>query len=173
MRRATHLLTVATAATALLVGGSPAAAAPAPRVVELEPRVTELEPRIVDITPQKEKNTYTVDTDVLFTFGSAKLTPDAKVVLDDVAGKLEAHGARTAAVTGHTDSIGSAAYNRRLSTKRADAVRAYLAGNTDGIGYTARGRGENDPVAANEKAGEDNPAGRKKNRRVTITYANG
>ncbi|MQA01650.1 MAG: OmpA family protein [Streptosporangiales bacterium] len=171
MRQATRLLTVATAATAVLVGSSPAAAAPAPRVVELKPRVVELEPRIVDITPKKEKNTYTVDADVLFAFGSAKLTPDAKVVLDDVAGKLDADGARTAAVTGHTDSVGATAYNQRLSTKRARAVRAYLAGKTDGIGYSARGHGEKDPVAANEKAGKDNPAGRKKNRRVTISYA--
>lgn len=170
MLHSIRLLTVAATAGAVLVSGSAAAAAPSPRVVPLQPRIITLEPRIVDVTPEKEKNTYTVASDVLFAFGSAKLTADAKVVLDDVADKLTADGASKATVTGHTDSIGSTAYNQRLSTKRAQAVRGYLQTKTSGISYTAKGRGEKDPVAANKKGGEDNPAGRKKNRRVTVAY---
>jgi outer membrane protein OmpA-like peptidoglycan-associated protein len=67
-------------------------------------------------------------------------------------------------VEGHTDSVGSADYNQRLSENRAASVRAYLvdsgiAPNT--IGTT--GFGETMPVASN-----DTPAGRQQNRRVEL-----
>ena len=65
---------------------------------------------------------------------------------------------------GHTDSIGSDAYNQRLSVRRAEAVKAYLV--TKGIErnrvYT-EGKGEKQPVADNRTA-----EGRAKNRRVEI-----
>ena len=65
---------------------------------------------------------------------------------------------------GHTDSVGSDAYNQKLSVKRSDAVKAYLV--TKGIEknrvYT-EGKGEKQPVADNKTA-----AGRSKNRRVEI-----
>jgi len=70
---------------------------------------------------------------------------------------------------GHTDSIGSDAYNQRLSERRAGAVKAYLV--SKGIEanrvYT-EGKGERQPVAENRINGRDNPEGRAKNRRVEI-----
>lgn len=161
---------------ALLAVAQPAAAAPplpSPRIIDLKPRVVTLKPRVIDLRPKHEKHTYTVDADVLFAFDSAKLSPDATSVLDDVVRTLQQPGVKEATITGYTDSIGSAAYNLSLSRRRAAAVRAYLqdkVGNPH-LHYTAVGRGEKDPVAANKKpGGGDNPAGRRKNRRVVITY---
>lgn len=173
MRTSRRIAVSTVLATTLAVSGpvGMAFALPKPRVEPLKPRVVTLQPRIVDITPKKEKNTYTVDSDVLFSFGSAKLTSDSKAVLDDVAAKLRSDGARRATVTGYTDSIGSTSSNVKLSTARAKAVRDHLAGQAGGIRYTATGKGERNPVAANKKKdGSDNPRGRRENRRVTVTY---
>lgn len=160
---------------ALLAGAQPAAAAPplpSPRIVDLKPRVVTLKPRVIDLRPKHKKHTYTVDADVLFAFDSAKLAPDATSVLDDVVRTLQQRGVTKVTVTGYTDSIGSAAYNRSLSRRRADAVRAYLQGKAGKPHYTTIGKGEKDPVAPNTtSSGSDNPAGRRKNRRVVITYS--
>jgi len=67
-------------------------------------------------------------------------------------------------VEGHTDSVGSEAYNRRLSERRARAVRDYMVEN--GISpsrIATRGFGKSRPVASNETA-----EGRAQNRRVEI-----
>lgn len=78
-------------------------------------------------------------------------------------------------MAGHTDSIGTPAYNRGLSTRRARAVQAELRRALGGGAppVSARGRGESDPVAANTEGGEDNPAGRARNRRVVISFRGG
>lgn len=175
MRDTLRTLTV-TASVAGLLAAAPAAAAAepsaSPRVVDLKPRVITLTPRIVDIAPKKEKNTYTVDSDVLFAFNSAKLSGGATNVLDDLAGDLKSDGARKAVVTGYTDSVGSSSYNRKLSERRAQAVRDYLRQQASDVSYTAKGLGEKNPVAANKKPdGSDNPRGRRQNRRVTVSYS--
>jgi outer membrane protein OmpA-like peptidoglycan-associated protein len=67
-------------------------------------------------------------------------------------------------IEGHTDSVGSADYNQRLSENRADSVRTYLVGQgiaSSSVGTT--GFGETMPVASN-----DTPAGRQQNRRVEL-----
>lgn len=67
-------------------------------------------------------------------------------------------------IGGHTDNVGSEAYNMGLSQKRAEAVKSYLEQNY-GIGSTdTRGYGETSPVASNHTI-----EGRAKNRRVVIT----
>jgi len=68
-------------------------------------------------------------------------------------------------VVGHTDSIGSAAYNQGLSERRAQAVAAYLEEitNITDNNIDVTGRGENDPAASN-----DTTEGRAANRRVVI-----
>ena len=65
---------------------------------------------------------------------------------------------------GHTDSVGSAAYNQKLSLKRAEAVKAYIIskGIEPNRVYT-EGKGEKQPIADNKTK-----AGRSKNRRVEI-----
>jgi len=73
-------------------------------------------------------------------------------------------------IEGHTDSIGSDAYNQRLSERRAAAVKQYLV--SKGVGadrLTTVGRGEKDPVAPNTTPdGKDNPEGRAMNRRAEL-----
>jgi outer membrane protein OmpA-like peptidoglycan-associated protein len=69
-------------------------------------------------------------------------------------------------IIGHTDSIGTAGYNKKLSEKRAINVRDWLIRNgvTGGRFGSVRGEGEFDPVAPN-----NNPRGRAKNRRIELT----
>jgi outer membrane protein OmpA-like peptidoglycan-associated protein len=103
-------------------------------------------------------------SDVLFDTASSNLKAGAREKLAKVAGILLSHRGLKLQVEGHTDSVGSADYNQRLSENRAASVRAYLvdsgiAPNT--IGTT--GFGETMPVASN-----DTPAGRQQNRRVEL-----
>ena len=115
------------------------------------------------------KTAITINSDVLFAFDRATLTAAAEKTLDGLTAKL---GAATGAirVDGYTDSKGAGAYNRKLSERRAAAVRAYLAAKLGGKTIRAAGHGEADPVAPNTTNGKDDPDGRAKNRRVTIRY---
>jgi outer membrane protein OmpA-like peptidoglycan-associated protein len=73
-------------------------------------------------------------------------------------------------VDGHTDSIGSDAYNQSLSERRAASVKAWLVAH-DGVPAATpiRGFGKTRPVAPNSKPdGSDAPDGRQKNRRVEV-----
>ena len=104
--------------------------------------------------------------DVHFQFNKATLTSSDKQVLDKIATRLKAE-APTAqlTVTGHTDSVGSDAYNQKLSDKRAHSVVEYLIGQ--GVPrsnfVSVVGAGESQPVADNKTAD-----GRAQNRRTEI-----
>ncbi|MGN7744157.1 OmpA family protein [Pseudomonas sp. 22526] len=104
--------------------------------------------------------------DVHFEFDSAKLTAADKTKLDTIATRLkqEAPSAQLR-VTGHTDSVGSDAYNQRLSEKRARSVTEYLisAGVPRSSFVSVAGAGESQPVADNKTAD-----GRAMNRRTEI-----
>jgi outer membrane protein OmpA-like peptidoglycan-associated protein len=106
-------------------------------------------------------------SDVLFDTGSATLKPGTREKLARVSGILLSHPDLKLAIEGHTDSVGDADYNQRLSDNRADSVRGYLV--SQGIASTAvttKGFGETQPVASN-----DTPAGRQQNRRVELVVA--
>jgi len=106
-------------------------------------------------------------SDVLFDTGSANLKPGTREKLAKVAGILLSHRGLKLQVEGHTDSVGSADYNQRLSENRASSVRAYLV--EQGIAPNAIGTagfGETMPVASN-----DTPAGRQQNRRVELVVS--
>lgn len=113
--------------------------------------------------------------DVLFEFGKADLTGDARTKIRTISGVLnnQAQGRRVS-VEGHTDSIGSEATNQRLSERRAESVVSGL--ENTGVSpqrITAKGFGERYPVAPNSNSdGTDNPAGRAKNRRVEVVIEN-
>jgi outer membrane protein OmpA-like peptidoglycan-associated protein len=108
--------------------------------------------------------------DVLFDFDKAELRAEAKPALDKVAAVLKAYPQASAKIEGHTDGKGDAAYNQKLSLRRAESVRAWLAANGVGMKIATRGWGKDKPVAPNTgPGGKDNPEGRQKNRRVEIT----
>jgi len=100
---------------------------------------------------------------VNFEFNSATLTDHAKAVLNDGVDAVNNLGDSVGvSVEGHTDSIGSASYNQKLSLKRAKSVVAYLV--SQGIEPSRLkpvGMGESNPIASN-----DTDAGRAQNRRV-------
>ncbi|WDH24200.1 OmpA family protein [Pseudomonas chlororaphis] len=104
--------------------------------------------------------------DVHFEFDSARLTAADKAKLDTIATRLkqEAPSAQLR-VAGHTDSVGSDAYNQRLSEKRARSVTEYLisAGVPRSSFVSVVGAGESQPVADNKTAD-----GRAMNRRTEI-----
>lgn len=112
--------------------------------------------------PTSEKIKYSADA--FFDFDKAVLKPAGKASLDDLASKLKDINLEVIIAVGHTDSIGTDAYNQKLSMRRAEAVKAYL--QTKGVEsnriYT-EGKGKTQPVADNKTA-----EGRAKNRRVEI-----
>ncbi|WP_043525868.1 OmpA family protein [Litchfieldella xinjiangensis] len=102
--------------------------------------------------------------DVNFEFDSAQLTQQAQQVLDGVAERLVANPDVRVSIEGHTDAVGPADYNQRLSQRRAESVVDYLASQgVERDRMRARGFGEERPVASNET-----DAGRAENRRVEL-----
>jgi OOP family OmpA-OmpF porin len=101
---------------------------------------------------------------VRFATANSVSDKDAQARLDDLVGKLKGVNLEVIIVVGHTDNVGNAAANQRLSLQRAEAVKKYLVGK--GIEpnriYT-EGKGPTQPVADNRTA-----EGRAKNRRVEI-----
>ncbi len=130
---------------------APAPVAPAP-----------VAPAPVAPAPVAQKVTFVADT--FFDFGKSVLKPEGKVKLDDLTSKLDAINMEVIIAVGHTDSTGSVAYNKNLSVRRAEAVKAYLVhkGVESNRVYT-EGKGKLQPINDNKTA-----AGRAKNRRVEI-----
>lgn len=101
---------------------------------------------------------------VTFSTGSATVASSFRPALREVARSLNTHPNSTVRVVGHTDNVGSAAYNQQLSKDRALAVARILI--KDGVSssrITYSGRGYNEPITTNATA-----AGRAQNRRVEI-----
>jgi len=74
--------------------------------------------------PVTEKVTFAAD--VLFDFDKAVLRPEGKAKLDDLVSKLKGVALEVIIAIGHTDPIGTAEYNQKLSVRRAEAIKAYL-----------------------------------------------
>ncbi|MBK5300328.1 MULTISPECIES: OmpA family protein [Gammaproteobacteria] len=112
------------------------------------------------------KEEVIVIRDVHFQFDSAKLTLADKDVLNTIATRLKQESSSAQlTVTGHTDSVGSDAYNQKLSDRRAHSVVEYLIsqGVPRSSFVTVTGAGESQPVADNKTAD-----GRALNRRTEI-----
>jgi len=102
--------------------------------------------------------------DVLFASGKYDLQPPAREALAKLSGIVLGHPGLRLDIEGHTDSVGSDAFNQQLSEQRANAVLQYLV--SQGLpesSMTSRGFGKADPIASN-----DTPQGRQQNRRVEI-----
>ena len=108
--------------------------------------------------------------DVLFDFDKWDLRPEAGPALEKVLAVLQGYPKAAVVIEGHTDGKGNDQYNQRLSERRAESVRTWLAQHGSGAAITTRGWGKARPVAPNTKPnGTDDPEGRQKNRRVEIT----
>lgn len=101
---------------------------------------------------------------VKFEFDSDRLTQTALQILNEVAETLQAYGHVDVELEGHTDSIGTDAYNLGLSERRANTVKTYLVGRgVEARRMTPVGYGESQPIADNETE-----EGREENRRVEL-----
>ena len=114
--------------------------------------------------PVAAASKVTYAADAFFDFDKSVLKPAGKAKLDDLVSKVKGINLEVIIAVGHTDSIGTDAYNQKLSVRRAESVKAYLI--SKGIEknriYT-EGKGEKQPVADNKTK-----EGRAKNRRVEI-----
>jgi len=122
--------------------------------------------------PQVQK--VTLDTKALFDFDKAVLKPEGKAAIDtEIIAKLkDVQKLELVLVTGHTDRIGSEEYNQKLSERRADAVRDYLASKgvaKDKIETLGMGKKQPLPgVVCNQKALKELIACLAPNRRVEV-----
>ena len=114
--------------------------------------------------PTVAASKVTFAADAFFDFDKSVLKPEGRAKLTDLVEKIRGVNLEVIIAVGHTDSIGTDAYNQRLSVRRAEAVKAFLV--SKGIErnrvYT-EGKGEKQPVADNRTK-----EGRAKNRRVEI-----
>ncbi len=121
-------------------------------------------PAAAPAAPVAAASKVTYAADAFFDFDKAVVKPAGKAKLDDLVSKVQGINLEVIIAVGHTDSVGSDAYNQKLSVRRAEAVKAYLV--SKGIEknriYT-EGKGEKQPVASNKTT-----EGRSKNRRVEI-----
>ncbi|MFF5090381.1 OmpA family protein [Streptomyces niveus] len=103
---------------------------------------------------------------ILFGKDSARLSKIAERRITETARAIREAGSSAVAVAGHTDNLGSASHGLVLSQQRADAVTRVLRQHLPNtVRLTARGYGEARPIADNH-----DEAGRKQNRRVTLTF---
>ena len=106
----------------------------------------------------------TLNADALFDFDKSTLKPAAVASLNSLAGKVKSLTLEVIVAVGHTDSVGTDAYNQKLSIRRAESVKKYLVSQgIEAKRIYVEGKGESQPVADNKTA-----EGRAKNRRVQI-----
>lgn len=119
----------------------------------------------VNVVRQGDNIILAMPDNITFGFDSSELKPQFMPVLNDLAMTLRDYNQTVIEVAGHTDSVGSDAYNQQLSERRAGEVANYLASR--GImreRMITIGAGESHPIASNETE-----SGRAMNRRVEIT----
>lgn len=109
----------------------------------------------------------TLSAAALFEFDSAMFKREAQPQLDEFAARVRAMSSITAVnIVGHTDSVGTDAYNQGLSERRAMSVKNFLIEKgVDASLISASGMGESQPVADNSTKD-----GRAQNRRVEVTF---
>lgn len=121
-------------------------------------------PIAVAVIPPRPRQSITLGADASFDVGKADLKPEGQAKLDQLVAKLKEIDFDSIAITGHTDNVGGDAFNQKLSQRRADAVKVYLAKHgIDAAKVKTAGRGKASPIADNKTA-----QGRARNRRVEV-----
>lgn len=134
---------------AVPVAVTPAQPTPAPAAVKPPPPVSEK---------------VTLAADAFFDFNKSVLKPEGKAKLDQVVSMLQGVNLEAVIAVGHTDAVGSDAFNQKLSERRAQSVKAYLVSKgVDTNRVFTEGKGESQAVESNKTSD-----GRAKNRRVEI-----
>ncbi|GHE66263.1 hypothetical protein GCM10018785_38830 [Streptomyces longispororuber] len=112
---------------------------------------------------------FALQAEVLFPKDSAKLNPEAAARIEAIAEEAKAQKATNIRVFGFTDNLGTYEHGRKLSKSRAEAVHDALAGFLGPeVTYAVRGYSEDYPIADN-----GSEEGRKKNRRVEVSFPRG
>jgi OmpA-OmpF porin, OOP family len=116
------------------------------------------------VPPAPVSSKVTFAADAFFDFDKYVLKPEGRAKLTDLVSKIKDVNLEVIIAVGHTDWIGTVAYNQKLSVRRAEAVKAFLVslGIEKNRIYT-EGKGKSQPIADNRTA-----AGRAQNRRVEI-----
>jgi OOP family OmpA-OmpF porin len=131
------------------------AAAPAPAAPAAKP---------AEPAPKPAAQKVTLAADALFDFDKAVLRSEGKAKLDDVSAKIKDLKLEVIIAVGHTDRIGTDAYNQKLSQRRAEAVKSYLVGKgIDANRIYTEGKGEKQPVTGDKckKMGAENRGNKK------------
>ncbi len=150
----------------------PPPTAPAPSVVPPPPPVAPPPAPVVAppvapaaavvVAPVQEKVTFAADA--YFDFDKSKLKPEGAAKLADLVDKTKGVNLEVIIAVGHTDIVGSDAYNKKLSIARAEAVKSFLTGKgVEKNRVYTEGKGSKQPAADNKTA-----EGRAKNRRVEV-----
>jgi outer membrane protein OmpA-like peptidoglycan-associated protein len=133
---------------------------------EMDQQAKELKQNIPGATVERvgEGIQVTFASGLLFDFDSDVIRGNARTNLDELAHSLDKYDGSNLLIVGHTDDVGSSAYNQDLSERRADSARRYLISRTvDPNRIDTQGRGESEPVASNASESD-----RSRNRRVEI-----
>src|SRR5438105_8362205 len=144
-------------------------------VLDLTYRVEDLGGRVQSLQVKQSATETRIElpADIMFDFDKSDIRSSASDALKQVGGILRERAKGVVRIEGHTDSKGIPAYNQKLSERRADAVRQWLAereGLTS-LKFKIDGFAATRPVAPNTKPdGSDDPDGRQKNRRVEIVF---
>jgi outer membrane protein OmpA-like peptidoglycan-associated protein len=133
---------------------------------QMDQRARELQQNIAGARVERvgEGILVTFESGLLYDFNSADVKPTAQANLRELARNFTKYGDTELLIVGHTDSVGTAAYNASLSQRRADAAAAFLAAQgVPRARLRTEGKGPAEPVARN-----DSENGRSQNRRVEV-----
>jgi outer membrane protein OmpA-like peptidoglycan-associated protein len=133
---------------------------------QMDRQAKELEQNVKGATVERvgEGIQVTFASGLLFDFDSDVVKPEARTNLHELAASLDKYPETDLVIVGHTDQVGTNAYNQALSERRARAAASYLVSQgVSGSRIDDRGLGETEPIAAN-----DTEAGRMANRRVEV-----
>jgi choice-of-anchor C domain-containing protein len=127
--------------------------------------VTLLDDGPLQVTESEREIQVSLGAEILFDTGESTLRPVARTALEQLAALIREHPDLPIEIEGHTDSVGTLAYNQRLSRDRAESVKRWLAANgaVQESRMTTTGFGPTRPVAPNGTA-----EGRQRNRRVEV-----